>query len=59
MTDEQRMKNHMEEAAQSLVHKHYARTGTWATWQWLDDKSLRIWNADGSPMMTLHVESVQ
>lgn len=58
-TDLVSTKARMEAVAAKLCHAVHRDTEQVPTWEWINEKSLRIWNADGSPMMTLHLESVQ
>jgi hypothetical protein len=52
--DEVSTKLRMEDAAKGIC----SRTPG-ATWEWINAKALRIWNAAGAPIVTLHLEKLQ
>lgn len=44
-----------EEAAAMLIGKH----AVGGHWQWLDDKRLRVYHANGDAFLTLSIEALQ
>lgn len=44
-----------EEAAATILAKH----APGGRWQWVDERSLRVFHANGSAFLTLHIETLQ
>lgn len=52
-------KQRAEKAADEMSDAVHRDRGYYPDWAWLDDRRLRLYDKEGQPLATLHVENTQ